>query len=217
MQKGQTVTTRLGKGLLLSSSILLFWSPSAKAWWGKYGSKHEAREASRLWVIQGGEVTKTWSTQHQRKVEVIGFKPQPVPPKSKWVETFPWSDDDKSWSEQEKKCWKIENRNPFPARYCALVLKESGKPHPVLHGNTYAAHLGRIRERERIIQENAKNKYQIENFKKTHSEVVYLRSCFHEAETRKYVCNEKLGLRKGKSYSPEKVNTASISYKYFKY
>ena len=71
MQKGQTVTTRLGKGLLLSSSILLFWSPSAKAWWGKYGSKHEAREASRLWVIQGGEVTKTWSTPKKSRSDRI--------------------------------------------------------------------------------------------------------------------------------------------------
>ena len=211
------MTTRLGKALLLASSLLLFWSPRAEAWWGKYGSKYEAHKASRLWVIQGGEVRKIWSTNHQRKVEVIGFKPQVVPPKPKWVETFPWSDDDKSWSEQEKKCWKIENRNPYPARYCALVLKAGGKPHPVLHGNTYAGHLGRVRERERIIKENTKNKYQIENFKKTHTETVYLRSCFHEIETRQYVCKAKQGLRKGKSYSPERVDAASISYKYFRY
>ena len=98
------MTTRLGNALILSSSILLFWSPSAEAWWWKYGSKAEADMASREWVMKGGQYKKTWTVRSSRKVRAKNPNPIVIPPMPKpWQpETYPWLITGEHWDEVEK-------------------------------------------------------------------------------------------------------------------
>ena len=207
---------RFGRKFLLASSWLILWPQSADAWWGKYGSKAEADIARREWVANGGQVKKTWTVKSSRRVRAKNPNSSKIPPMPKrWEpETYPWLITGEHWDKVEKDCW-IENMSADQVfRYCSDVLNVNNRPRPKYPRWEY---LGLLRERERLKEESKKPFYKTEYFDEDRFDMVSLRRCFHEKETRQYVCTQKRGLRKGDVYSPEEVRKASISYKYFKY
>ena len=207
---------RSKKIFLLSSALLLFWSPSAQAWWGKYGSKAEAERASSEWAKKGGQYKETWTVKSSRRVRAKTPNPIAIPPMPKpWQpETYPWLITGEHWDEIEKNCW-IENMSAEQVfRYCYDVLAVNKRPLPKYSKSYYN---GLLIDREEAIKRSNIPYYKTEYYDKKKFTMVKLRSCFNEKETRQYVCTQKRGLRQGGVYTSERVNNASTEYKYFKY
>ena len=219
MRKSKTLNTRnmsAKKIFLLSSALLLFWSPSAQAWWGKYGSKAEADMARREWVEKGGEYKKTWTVRSTRRVRDRNPKPVEIPPMPKpWKpETYPWLISGEQWDAYEKNCWKEVMSAETVYRMCGHVLNANNRPRPKYPKWRYNM---LVRERELAIERSKEPQHKTEFYDEEKFTMVRLRNCFNEKETRQYVCTQKRGLRKGGVYTSERVDNASTEYKYFKY
>jgi len=172
----------------LGVALLFSWGDAALAWWGRYGSKYEADNAQREWVSRGGHYTII--TYHENRQRTNELKESLIRP---W--TYPPGDSDPTWTPYLKDCWDKLVMNGGPM-VCIGNLSSAGKPWPGLFGE------------ERYKWKTYKTKSEVQK---------NIRKCWHEMETKQFVCEQKKGVKAGKTYERGSVPKFGHTIKYFRY